>query len=172
MDQTQGLEKATFLCDETRKRAFVRSLEIIGEAVKQLPDAVKQRYSHLEWRAMAGMRDRLIHGYFGVDYDCVGCRDQQNPGVTAGSHAHPAPRRPPLTASHGVIFAGAEESGLFYGRTDPAEQPSGSDGPQRRLFGSACVSACGPPLTGRDIMAVISLEIFVGCLECVVNEAR
>ena len=71
MDQTQGLEKATFLCDETRKRAFVRSLEIIGEAVKQLPDAVKQRYSHLEWRAMAGMRDRLIHGYFGVDYDIV-----------------------------------------------------------------------------------------------------
>jgi uncharacterized protein with HEPN domain len=71
MAQTQGLEKATFLHDETLKRAFVRSLEIIGEAVKQLPDEVKQRYSHLEWRAMAGMRDRLIHGYFGVDYDIV-----------------------------------------------------------------------------------------------------
>jgi len=67
----QGLEKATFLRDETLQRAFVRSLEIIGEAVKQLPDTVKQRYSHLEWRAMAGMRDRLIHGYFGVDYDIV-----------------------------------------------------------------------------------------------------
>jgi uncharacterized protein with HEPN domain len=71
IDQRQGLEKATFLRDETLKRAFVRSLEIIGEAVKQLPDDVKQRYSHLEWRAMAGMRDRLIHGYFGVDYDIV-----------------------------------------------------------------------------------------------------
>jgi uncharacterized protein with HEPN domain len=71
MDQTQGLEKAIFLRDETLKRAFVRNLEIIGEAVKQLPDEVKQRYSHLEWRAMAGMRDRLIHGYFGVDYDIV-----------------------------------------------------------------------------------------------------
>lgn len=71
MEQTQRLEKTTFLRDETLKRAFVRSLEIIGEAVKQLPDAVKQRYSHLEWRAMAGMRDRLIHGYFGVDYDIV-----------------------------------------------------------------------------------------------------
>jgi uncharacterized protein with HEPN domain len=71
MDQTQGLEKAAFLHDETLKRAFVRSLEIIGEAVKQLPDDVKQRYSQLEWRAMAGMRDRLIHGYFGVDYDIV-----------------------------------------------------------------------------------------------------
>jgi uncharacterized protein with HEPN domain len=70
-DQTQGLEPETFLHDETLKRAFIRSLEIIGEAVKQLPDDVKQRYGHLEWRAMAGMRDRLIHGYFGVDYDIV-----------------------------------------------------------------------------------------------------
>ena len=71
LDRVQGLEKETFLHDETLKRAFVRSLEIIGEAVKQLPNDIKQRYSHLEWRAMAGMRDRLIHGYFGVDYDIV-----------------------------------------------------------------------------------------------------
>ena len=67
----QGLEKETFLHDETLKRAFVRSLEIIGEAVKQLPNDLKQRYGYLDWRAMAGMRDRLIHGYFGVDYDIV-----------------------------------------------------------------------------------------------------
>jgi uncharacterized protein with HEPN domain len=71
MDQTQGLEKEAFLRDETLKRAFVRSLEIIGAAIKQLPDEIKQRHSHLEWHAMAGMRDRLIHGYFGVDYDIV-----------------------------------------------------------------------------------------------------
>ena len=51
--------------------AVIRALEIIGEAVKQLPNDIKQRYSHLEWRAMAGMRDRLIHAYFGVDYDIV-----------------------------------------------------------------------------------------------------
>jgi uncharacterized protein with HEPN domain len=67
----QGLEKETFLQDETLKRAFARSLEIIGEAVKLLPNDLKQRYSQLEWRVMAGMRDRLIHGYFGVDYDIV-----------------------------------------------------------------------------------------------------
>ena len=71
LDQVQGLEHETFLHDETLKRAFVRSLEIIGEAVKQLPNDIKERHSHLEWRAMAGMRDRLIHGYFGVDYDIV-----------------------------------------------------------------------------------------------------
>ena len=72
LDRVQGLEKETFLHDETLKRAFVRSLEIIGEAVKQLPNDIKQRYSHLEWRAMAGMHEGLIHGYFGVDYDIVG----------------------------------------------------------------------------------------------------
>ena len=71
LDQVQGLEHETFLHDETLKRAFVRSLEIIGEAVKQLPNDIKERHSHLEWRAMAGMCDRLIHGYFGVDYDIV-----------------------------------------------------------------------------------------------------
>lgn len=57
--------------DATLKRAFVRSLEIIGEASKKIPDDFKQKYSHLEWRAMTGMRDRLIHGYFGVDYSIV-----------------------------------------------------------------------------------------------------
>ena len=71
MERAQSLDKAEFLNDETLKRAFVRSLEIIGEATKQVPDDLKQKYGHVEWRAMAGMRDRLIHGYFGVDYDVV-----------------------------------------------------------------------------------------------------
>ncbi len=71
MEQTQGLDKDEFLHDETLKRAFVRSLEGIGEATKQIPDGLKQKYSYVEWRAIAGMRDRLIHGYFGVDYDVV-----------------------------------------------------------------------------------------------------
>lgn len=66
-----GLDKATFVQDETLKRAYVRSIEVIGEAVKQLPDPLRQKYSTIEWRAIAGMRDRLIHKYFGVDYDIV-----------------------------------------------------------------------------------------------------
>ena len=71
LTSSNGVDKATFLQDETLKRAYVRSLEIIGEAVKQLPDTIRQKYTSVEWRAMAGMRDRLIHKYFGVDYDIV-----------------------------------------------------------------------------------------------------
>lgn len=65
------VSKEDFLTDETLKRAAVRSLEIIGEAVKKLPDDFRNRYSAVDWRAIAGMRDRLVHDYLGVDYDIV-----------------------------------------------------------------------------------------------------
>jgi uncharacterized protein with HEPN domain len=51
--------------------AFVRSIEIIGEATKHVPDDFRRQNPQFEWRAMAGMRDRLIHDYFGVDYGLV-----------------------------------------------------------------------------------------------------
>jgi uncharacterized protein with HEPN domain len=69
--QSPNLERDTFLADETLKRAFVRSIEIIGEATKHIGDDFRQQHPDIEWRAMAGMRDRLIHGYFGVDYELV-----------------------------------------------------------------------------------------------------
>lgn len=60
-----------FFNDETLKRAFVRSIEIIGEATKKLSDELKQNYPNIEWKAIAGMHDRLIHDYFGIDYEIV-----------------------------------------------------------------------------------------------------
>ena len=69
--RSANLSKEDFLGDETLKRAFVRSIEIIGEAVKKIPSDFKQKYCHIEWRAMAGMRDKLIHDYFGIDYEIV-----------------------------------------------------------------------------------------------------
>lgn len=63
MSQAESLNKDEFIQDETLKRAFVRSLEIIGEAAKKVSDDFKQKYTHIEWRAIAGMRDRLIHDY-------------------------------------------------------------------------------------------------------------
>jgi uncharacterized protein with HEPN domain len=60
-----------FLQDEKTKSAVVRKFEIIGEAVKNLPSPLKEKYTELPWRDLAGMRDRLIHGYFGVDYVIV-----------------------------------------------------------------------------------------------------
>ena len=66
-----GLERGAFLADPTLQRAFVRSLEIIGEAAKHIPDALRVRHPSVPWRAMAGLRDRVIHDYLGVDYEIV-----------------------------------------------------------------------------------------------------
>ncbi|MBI3536583.1 MAG: DUF86 domain-containing protein [Chloroflexi bacterium] len=69
--RSRKLTRAKFMRDETLRRAFVRSIEVIGEATKQIPDEFRQQYPQIDWRAMAGMRDHLIHGYFGIDYDIV-----------------------------------------------------------------------------------------------------
>ncbi|UYZ62235.1 HepT-like ribonuclease domain-containing protein [Hymenobacter weizhouensis] len=58
--------------DENLSRAVVRSLEIIGEAVKSLPADWRDRYPAVPWRQIARMRDRLIHHYFDVDFEVVG----------------------------------------------------------------------------------------------------
>lgn len=68
---SEGLSLEIFLIDETLKRAAVRSLEIIGEASKKIPDDIKLKGDQIPWKNMAGMRDRLIHDYIGVNYIIV-----------------------------------------------------------------------------------------------------
>ncbi len=70
-EHVKGMERTAFLLDDTAKRAFVRSIEIIGEAAKKVPPEVRDQYSEIQWRAMCGMRDKLVHDYFGVDYGIV-----------------------------------------------------------------------------------------------------
>lgn len=69
--QSAGISADHFMTDETLQRAFVRSLEIIGEAAKKVPEDFRDQHPAIEWRAMSGMRDRLIHDYFGVDYELI-----------------------------------------------------------------------------------------------------
>jgi uncharacterized protein with HEPN domain len=71
MGHTEQLSREDFLRDETLKRSFVRSIEIIGEVAKKVPDDFRLQYPDINWRAMAGMRDKLIHDYFGIDYEIV-----------------------------------------------------------------------------------------------------
>lgn len=66
-----NFSKETLLEDETLKRALVRSLEIIGEATKKIPSDFKVKWSTVSWKNMAGMRDRLIHDYMGINYSIV-----------------------------------------------------------------------------------------------------
>ncbi|MBS3095967.1 DUF86 domain-containing protein [Candidatus Woesearchaeota archaeon] len=57
--------------DEKTSSAVIRKFEVIGEAVKHIPKKVKEEHKDIQWKSMAGMRDRLIHAYFGIDYKLV-----------------------------------------------------------------------------------------------------
>ena len=71
IQKSKGFTQEKFDDDDTLKRAFVRSLEIIGEATKKIPSEFRNKYPDINWRDMAGMRDVLIHDYLGVNYNIV-----------------------------------------------------------------------------------------------------
>lgn len=65
------LTKEELLDNETLKRAIVRSLEVIGEATRKIPADFKVKWNAIQWKNMAGMRDRLIHDYIGINYSII-----------------------------------------------------------------------------------------------------
>lgn len=68
---TQGLSLLEFSQDEMRVDAVMRNLEIIGEATKNIPAEVRQKYPAVEWRKIAGLRDVAIHTYFTIDLQII-----------------------------------------------------------------------------------------------------
>jgi uncharacterized protein with HEPN domain len=66
-----GAGRDVFLADRMRQDATLRKLEVIGQAVKNLSEATKSRQPHIPWKQIAGMRDKVIHDYFGVNLEIV-----------------------------------------------------------------------------------------------------
>lgn len=68
---TENLDRITFLRKEIVKDAVVRNIEIIGEAAKNLPEDFKKKNHNIPWKDITGMRDRIAHSYFGIDFELV-----------------------------------------------------------------------------------------------------
>jgi uncharacterized protein with HEPN domain len=71
IDYSKDLTYVEFLADKKTQDAVLRNLQVIGEAVKKLSPRVKQAHPRLPWKQMAGMRDKVVHDYFGINYDIV-----------------------------------------------------------------------------------------------------
>jgi len=67
----EGMDASAFFDDRKTINAVIRSLEIIGEASKKIPENIKKKHPEIPWKSIAGMRDKLIHEYFGVDLGMV-----------------------------------------------------------------------------------------------------
>jgi len=68
---TRGMTREEFLANPMARDAVAWNFEVIGEAVKNLPDDLKARYPAVEWRKIAGLRDTIVHGYFRIDYEVL-----------------------------------------------------------------------------------------------------
>ena len=68
---SEGLDQAAFVADEMRFDATVRNLELIGEAATRIPESIRQSAQNVPWRLIVAVRNRLIHGYLGIDNDTL-----------------------------------------------------------------------------------------------------
>ena len=68
---TKKIKKESFLENKEKQNAVIRSLEIIGEAVKNIPQSIKIKYFKTPWKEIAGTRDKISHHYFGVDLELI-----------------------------------------------------------------------------------------------------
>jgi len=71
INESKELRFDDLVKDKVLKRAIIRSLEIIGEATKNISNEFREKYPDVEWKKMAGIRDKLIHEYFGIDWNIV-----------------------------------------------------------------------------------------------------
>lgn len=67
----EGLDFEDFKTNDEKSSAVIRKFEIIGEAVKNIPENIKQLYPDVPWKELSGFRDKLIHFYFGIKYELV-----------------------------------------------------------------------------------------------------
>jgi len=137
-----GLTRQQFDQDPTLQRAFVRSLEIVGEAAKKVPQDIRSRNPEVEWRAMTGMRDRLIHGYFG---------DRSRSGLGRRAKQDPVAARAPSDHLEGSLSGSLSFPAIRRGSRPAAGLPlymdSLASGPRScRRSGSR---SSGPPVPGR-----------------------
>jgi uncharacterized protein with HEPN domain len=68
---TSGISYEDFVNNDEKVYAVIRAIEIIGEATKNIPQSIRKKYPEIPWKGMAGMRDKVIHEYFGVDAKIV-----------------------------------------------------------------------------------------------------
>lgn len=72
LSYTEGMDYDAFIADERTYDAVLRNLELIGEAATHIPNEVREAYSSIQWRSIIGTRNRVIHGYLGIDNDIIG----------------------------------------------------------------------------------------------------